>query len=251
MTKRFEELDWRPTDKGELSLRRRRDPASGEDVYEVKLGDEFLMSSLFTEGETALARLGLEPLPGGPGSADVVVGGLGLGYTAEAVLRDPRVRSLVVVEALDAVLQWHRRGLVPLGDRLTADGRCRLVRGDFFALAEDAAAGFDPEEPGRRFHAVLVDIDHSPRHLLHPGHASFYEPAGLRALAEQLHPGGVFALWSDDPPQDAFTAALGEVFAAAEAHTVAFGNPLTGGTSANTVYVARRSPSGPPAPSEA
>lgn len=87
MSARFEEIDWRPTAMGDISLRRRRDPASGADVYEVKLGDEFLMSSLFTAGEIALAELGLAKLQ--DAELDVVVGGLGLGYTAEAALDDP------------------------------------------------------------------------------------------------------------------------------------------------------------------
>ena len=65
MSARFEELDWRPTPMGDISLRRRRDPVSGDEVYEVKLGDEFLMSSLFTAGEIALTRLGLAPPRGG------------------------------------------------------------------------------------------------------------------------------------------------------------------------------------------
>lgn len=242
MNARFEEIDWRPTAMGEISLRRRRDPVSGEDVYEVKLGDEFLMSSLFTEGETELSRLGLAGLPPAgppPAGADVVVGGLGLGYTARAALDDPRVRSVVVVEALGEVIEWRRRGLVPLGARLAADPRCRLVRGDFFALA-GGSAGLDPEAPGRRCHAVLLDVDHSPRHVLHPRHAALYEPAGLRALAGHLHPGGVFALWSNDPPDEAFRTVLAEVFEEARAHVVGFDNPLQGRTAANTVYVARK-----------
>ncbi|MFD5103684.1 polyamine aminopropyltransferase [Streptomyces albidochromogenes] len=239
MGARFEELDWRPTPLGEISLRRRRDPESGTDVYEVKLGDEFLMSSLFTAGETALTRLGLAKLAGT--GLDVAVGGLGLGYTAQAALDDPRVRALVVVDALGEVIDWHRRGLVPLGSRLAADPRCRLVQGDFFAMAGDPR-GLDPRHPGRRFHAVLLDVDHSPRHVLHPRHAALYRPDGLRALADRLHPGGVFALWSNDPPDDGFHGALTEVFAEAEAHVVDFPNPLRGGTSSNTVYVARNHP---------
>lgn len=239
MSLRFEELDWRPTPMGEISLRRRREPASGADVYEVKLGDEFLMSSLFTAGEIALARLGLAAHPGEDG-LDVVVGGLGLGHTAEAVLRDARVRSLTVVEALGAVIDWHERRLVPLGDRLTSDPRCRLVEGDFFARAQDTAEGLAPEAGLRRFHAVLVDIDHTPDHHLHPSHADFYGLSGLRALAGRLHPGGVFALWSDNPPDERFTALLGEVFTEPAAHVVTFDNPLSGGTSSNTVYVAKR-----------
>jgi spermidine synthase len=237
MSARFEEIDWRPTSMGDISLRRRRDPASGVDVYEVKLGDEFLMSSLFTAGEIALTRLGLEKLPGA--ELDIAVGGLGLGYTAQAALDDPRVRSLMVVEALGEVIDWHQRGLVPLGNRLVSDSRCRLVQGDFFATVGDPC-GLDPEEPGRRFHAILLDVDHSPRHVLHPRHAALYRPAGLRALADRLHPDGAFALWSNDPPDEQFNSVLAEVFAESEAHVVDFDNPLQGGKAANTVYVARR-----------
>ncbi|PGH47462.1 spermidine synthase [Streptomyces sp. Ru87] len=238
MSARFEEIDWRPTPLGDISLRRRRDPASGSDVYEVKLGDEFLMSSLFTAGEIALTRLGLAGLP--DGELDVAVGGLGLGYTARTALDDSRVRSLTVVEALDAVIEWHRRHLVPLGEGLTSDPRCRLVRGDFFAAVDDPA-GLDPHRPGQLFDAILLDIDHSPRHVLNPRHAALYRPAGLRALAGRLRPGGVFALWSNDPPDEEFTSVLAEVFTAPEAHTVGFENPLQGGTATNTVYVATKS----------
>ncbi|MFE0818620.1 spermidine synthase [Streptomyces sp. NPDC058794] len=243
MSLRFEEIDWRPTRLGDISLRRRRHPASGDDVYEVKLGDEFLMSSLFTEGEIALARLGLAATTGG--DLDVVVGGLGLGYTARAALDEARVRSLIVVDALGEVIDWHRRGLVPLGDALSSDPRCRMVNGDFFAMVADPQ-GLDPQEPGRRFHAILLDIDHSPRHVLHPGHASLYRPAGLRALTDRLHPGGVFALWSNDPPDQQFGSVLAQVFAEHEAHVVAFDNPLQGGTATNTVYLAKKDPASPP-----
>ncbi|WP_119727187.1 spermine/spermidine synthase domain-containing protein [Thermomonospora amylolytica] len=233
MSRRFEELDWRPTPMGEISLRRRRDPVTGEDVYEVKLDDDFLMSSLFTAGEIALARLGLEPLPR-DADLDVLVGGLGLGYTAHAVLQDPRVRSLVVVEALGEVIEWHRRRLVPLGGPLAEDARCRLVREDFFAVAAGRA---DP--PGGPFHAVIVDIDHSPRHVLNPAHAAFYEPEGLRRLTALLHDGGVFALWSNDPPDERFERDLAAVFAETRTHVVEFPNPQQDRPAANTVYVAQ------------
>lgn len=236
MSARFEELDSSGTPAGVLSLRRRHDPSLDVDLYEVKLGDEYLMSSLFTEAEEQLARLALSELRGD--DLDVVVGGLGLGYTAMAVLEDDRVRSLTVVEALGEVIDWHERGLVPVADDLTADPRTRLVHGDFFEMT-DPEEGFDPDAPGRRFHAVIVDIDHTPRHVLFPSHAGFYTPPGLRRLAGHLHPGGVFALWSNDPPDDGFTAVLDEVFDASWAHVVTFPNPYTGGESSNTVYVGR------------
>ncbi|MEU5941428.1 spermidine synthase [Micromonospora sp. NPDC047548] len=236
MGARFEELAWRETPIGEISLRRRRDPALDVDVYEVKLDDDFLMSSLFPVAEIELARLGLAPLTGD--ALDVAVGGLGLGYTARTALEDPRVRSLMVVEAIEDVIDWHRRQLLPFSAGLAPDPRTRFVRADFFAAV--AAGELDPEAPGRRFHAVLLDVDHSPRHVLHPSHAPFYTPDGLRRLADLLHPDGVFALWSDDPPDADFGRVLAEVFPASQAHVVRFANPLTGGESANTVYVARR-----------
>jgi len=234
MSARFEEVDWRATPMGAVSLRRRRDPQSGDDVYEVKLDDDFLMSSLFTVAEIEVARLALAELsvPG----LDVVVGGLGLGFTAQTVLEHPDVRSLVVVETLGEVIEWHERGLIPLGAALTSDSRCRLVQGDFFAMV--GASRLDAEA-GRLFHAIIVDIDHSPRHLLHPSHAEFYEPAGVRLLADQLRPGGVFALWSNDPPDDEYSSVLAAVFADVRAEIVSFYNPLQERQATNTVYVAR------------
>ena len=234
MSARFEELDWRPTPLGEISLRRRLEPTLRVDVYEVKLGDEFLMSSLFTASEIALAELSLGRISGT--DLDVVVGGLGLGYTADAVLRDPRVRSLHVIEALGEVIGWHQRGLLPLSEGLTSDRRCSLGEGDFFAMIA-AGSGFGPGTPDR-YDAILVDIDHTPRHLLHPSHASFYEPEGQRRIADRLNPGGVYALWSDDPPDEDYVAVVEEVFASCEAHVVTFPNPLTGGDASSTVYVA-------------
>lgn len=237
MSRSFEELDYRPTPMGALSLRRRRSPSSGLDVYEIKLGDEYLMSSQFTAAEIELARLGLAALTGA--DLDVVVGGLGLGYTAQAVLDHARVRSLVVVDALAEVIEWHQHGLLPLGKQLTGDPRCRLVHGDFFAMTQ-SAEGYDPRAPRRRFDALLVDIDHSPTKLLHPRHAALYEPAGLSRLADHLNPGGVFALWSNDPPDDAFERVLAEVFATAAAHVVTFDDLAGEHIATNTVYVARK-----------
>ncbi len=238
MSANFEELDYQWTPLGWVSLRRQRVKMFGDrEVHEVKLGHDYLMSSLFTKVEEELAHLGLaavtHPQP------DVVVGGLGLGYTAWSVLQHERVASLLVVDFLQPVIDWHRRGLVPLGPKLTADPRCRFEHGDFFALSAADAAGYDPTQPGRRFHAILLDIDHSPDHLLHPRHAEFYSEDGLRALATRLHPGGVFGLWSDDAPEENFLARLRAVFAHVETHVVAFPNPFLHRDSHSTVYVCR------------
>ena len=236
----FEELDYQQTRMGELILRRRVVRSLDDlEVFEVILGDAFLMSSLFTAVEIALSDLGLAAL-GDRADLDVVVGGLGLGYTARAALQNPAVRELLVVDALEEVIGWHRDEKVPLGAELNADPRCRYVHGDFFAMAADPESGFDPEQPGRRFDAVLLDIDHTPSKILDPSHAEFYSPAGLDSLAAQLKPGGVFAMWSDDPPEESFLALLGDVFASPESQVVEFFNPLLEKRSASTVYLAHR-----------
>ncbi len=234
----FTELDYQETPLGAISLRRRSEPRLGGKVlYEVKLGEEFLMSSLFVEAEEKLAALALQSLDAE--ELDVVVGGLGLGYTAAKALENETVRSLLVIETMAPVISWHRLGLVPLGDKLALDSRCFLVHGDFFELAA-SSGGFDADNPGRLFHAVLLDIDHSPSHWLDTGNSAFYTGAGLTTLVASLHPGGVFGLWSNDPPDEAFSSLLDEVFASAEFHLVTFPNPYTGGESSNTIYLAYR-----------
>lgn len=230
MSARFAELDWQQTPMGELTLRRRFDPVLEKDVFEAILGDEHLMSSHFTVAEIELAHLALAAVDGD--DLDVLVGGLGLGYTAQAVLSHERVRSLVVVEALDVIVDWHERGLLPVSAELTADSRTSFAVDDFFErMRADAVP--------RRFDAVIVDIDHSTTHHLHPSHADFYTVGGVQRMQRHLAPGGVFALWSDDPPASDFVAVLQAVFGTVDSHVVAFDNALTRGVSTNTVYVAR------------
>ena len=235
----FQELDYRQTPMGLLTLRRRKEITLGIDLYEIKLDDDFLMSSLFTVAEIALANLGLAELS--EPELDVVVGGLGLGYTARAVLEHPNVREVLIIDTLREVIEWHQQGLLPLGKVLTSDPRCKFVHGDFFAMTTSQSRGFDAENNGRRSHAILLDVDHSPRNVLHLSHAPFYEPDGLRQLKSHLLPGGVFALWSNDPPDEQFQVALSDVFASYETHVVTFPNPIQHRDEANTVYVAQNS----------
>jgi spermidine synthase len=227
------ELGYQKTPLGELTLRRRVETRlDGREVYEVKLGDEYLMSSLFTESERQLATLGLSPLSG---ELDVVIGGLGLGYTAAEALKNPNVQRLLVIDLFQAVIDWHQAGLVPNGETLDRDPRCELRQGDFFALAR---TGFDAEAPERKFDAVLLDIDHSPEHFLDQTNESLYTSEGLAAIRRQLKPGGTFALWSNDPASEEFTAHLRSIFSSAAAHNITFPNPYTGSTSENSIYIA-------------
>ena len=232
----FEELDYQQTALGELILQRRRALSmDGREIFEVKLNNEYLMSSLFHEGEVALTNLGLNELSGQ--GWDVVVGGLGLGYTAAAVLDYNQVARMIVVEALAPVIDWHQRELVPNGRLLSKDTRCRYYHADFFALAR--GGGFDPDVPGHAFDAILLDIDHTPEALLNPQHADLYSEAGMVRLRAFLRPGGVFGLWSNDAPDNKFLAILSHVFDKVDGHLVEFANPIQGQTATNGVYVAK------------
>lgn len=243
MSRLFEELDYRATPIGPISLRRRFHLTLKVDVFEIILGDEHLMSSLFNVSEVALAKLGLANIGSQYREAeerlDIVVGGLGLGYTAGAVLDHPQVESLLVVELLDAVADWHEAGLVPLDPPLGKDPRCRVVRDDFFALAQ-SERGFDDAAPGRQYHAILIDIDHTPDWLLDRRSGQFYSEDGLRKLSCHLKPAGIMGLWSDVLPDADFLERLSDVFDEAWAEPVTFYNPLQDSTYTQTIYLARK-----------
>ncbi len=230
----YEEIDFKSTPIGDLLLRRRRMFQFGDlDIYEVKLGEEFLMTSLFHEVEDQLAHLGLAALNKDifKNNLDVLVGGLGLGYTAVAALEDQRISSLEVVEFLEDVIGWHKKALVPMGEKLTQDSRCRFVHEDFFNLKKSL----------KMHDAILLDIDHTPDFVLNPTNKKFYTVDGLSELATHLKPGGVFAMWADGKPQNSFTDLLSKVFSSAKSHAVEFVNPITCGTSIGSVYVANKS----------
>jgi len=239
----FEEIDFQQTPLGAISLRRRSEPRLNNQVlFEVKLNEEFLMSSLFTEAEIQLSKLGLAALDGK--DWDVVVGGLGLGYTAVAALEFSQLKTLQVVDVMEPVISWHQKELVPLGATLNKDERCTLVHADFFDVATNAKLDFngqdiDPVSGVKKVHAILLDIDHSPSYWLNPGNCIFYTEQGLKDMSKKLHSGGIFALWSDEPPAQDFMDLLNTIFESCESHVVTFPNPYTHGESTNTVYVAR------------
>lgn len=231
----FEEIDYCPTPIGALTLRRRHDPVLQKEVYEIKLGEEFLMSSAYTASEIALATLGLAAIDGD--KLDVLVGGLGLGYTALAALEADRTGSLYIVEYLAPVIEWHRKGVLPMGSAVADDPRTTFVEGDFFAMA--AAKQFGSIGGEASLDAILVDIDHSPDALLSPHSRPFYSEESLASVTTMLKPGGVFGLWSDDPPDAAFLSLLDAAFGKAWAEPVSIERPLAGTPIIQTVYLAQ------------
>lgn len=233
----YEELANEPTSIGNLVLRRRRVRQDGDDVWEIMLDDGYLMSSQFVDGEVALARMGLAMLD----SRDlrVVVGGLGLGYTAKTALDDPRLATLSVIELIPEVIGWHEAHLLPLGRSLTSDTRCRFREGNFFALAQQRD-GHSLTDDNAPLDAILIDIDHSTRHLIDDANADYYSADALRNTVAQLRPGGVFALWSSGGEEPDFIEAMGLCLNDVRAERVEFFNPYGDEPAFNIIYLGRR-----------
>ena len=127
----LEILAYEPSPLGILCLRRRELLSQpGTIVTEVTLNHEFLMSSLFTDSERALARTAIQMHSGD--DLRVLVGGLGLGYTAREALLADRVARVEVVELLPQVIDWLVRGLVPLSSELRDERRLVVTQGDVY-----------------------------------------------------------------------------------------------------------------------
>lgn len=222
-------LAYESTSIGTLCLRRREllsEP--GTVVTEITLDHEYLMGSYNTESERALSRCGLELCSGA--ALDVLVGGLGLGYTAWEALASERVRRVEVVELLPEVIGWLDQDLFPLASRLAADARFAVREGDVYT---QLAA-----RPQSRYDLVLIDVDHSPDEQLDPSSGSFYLDAGLEAAKAHLNPGGVLGVWSyaeSSPFADALRRMFGEV----RVEPVRFDNPLVGETQTDWLFFAR------------
>lgn len=209
---------------GVLCLRRRELLSRpGTVVTDVTLNHELLMSSYLTCSERALARLVLDLHPGR--ELRVLVGGLGLGYTAHEVLvaGGDRIAEVEVVEYLPQVIDWLERGLVPLADALRADPRLAIARNDVYTRLLRPP---DPSEAsGCAFDVILIDVDHSPEEPLDSPNARFYTEEGLRCARRHLAPGGVLGVWSSTEHAP-FAAALRAVFANARVEPVTVDNDL-------------------------
>ena len=157
-----------------------------------------------------------------------------MGYTALTALNYANVSQVRTIDVMQPVISWHQQGILPVGDVLSSNPRSELIHADFFAVATDKQNGFLNEF---QVDAVLLDIDHSPQHWLNQSNQSFYTVDSLSAVARKIKLDGVFALWSNDWPDDEFVELLDQVFESTQAHVVRFPNPYSGGESINTVYV--------------
>ena len=221
-----EEVARAETPRGEVVLRRHRDQ-QGPGVWELRVNGVFVMDSQETSTEIELARAVLAQVDD---PRDVVVGGLGLGFTLRAVLADPRVRHATVVEIEEPLIGWMRDGTIPHGPALLADDRVRVVNADLAMAVAEARSTYD---------VVLLDVDNGPGYLVHESNGSLYEPPFLARVRDLLRPGGALAVWSS-APSASLEAALGD--ALDDVETLELPVALQGRDEHYLLYLGRRLP---------
>lgn len=174
--------------RGEIVLRERRDPGAGPNapvVLELRVNGVFVMDTFETSSEKGLATAALKQVES---PRNVVIGGLGLGFTLHEVLADQRVEKLVVVEVEDALVQWMRDGTVPHGPSYLADERVTVMTADIrIAMAEATPAAYD---------LVLLDVDNGPGFLVYDDNEAIYQREFLQQVKGALRPGGALVIWS-------------------------------------------------------
>jgi spermidine synthase len=225
----LEILAYEDTPLGPLCLRRRELlNTPGTVVTEVTLNHEFLMSSRNTSSERALARVALEMHTGR--ELRVLIGGLGLGYTAQAALASDRVREVEVVEFLPQVIDWVQRDLIPLSAELKGDERVRILADDIYARLA--------AEPAERFDLILIDVDHAPDDHLNRDNDFFYSREGLERARRHLAEDGVLGVWSyaESSP---FAEALRDTFEEVRLEPVTFYVETVGEETTDWLFFAR------------
>ncbi|MCW2848752.1 MAG: spermidine synthase [Marmoricola sp.] len=186
------------SERGEVVLRRRVEERAA-DTLELRVNGVFVMDTRETTSEIELAGAALELVED---PRDVVVGGLGLGYTTQRVLADHRVEQVKVVEIEEALVGWMRDGTVPHGPAVLADRRVHVVNADIMVAVAEATSTYD---------LVLLDVDNGPGFLVYDANAGIYERAFLTSVRRILNPGGALVIWSASPAPE-LTAVMEEVF---------------------------------------
>ncbi len=179
---------------GETLLRRRG--ADDGAVLELVVNGVFTMDSRETSSERALAGFAR-----GVGSDAVLVGGLGLGYTAAGVLDRLDTRGRLDVVELDPhLVDWAHDGVTPLLGRVAQDPRTLLHVADVGHVLRGQA------EPAGPWSAILLDVDNGPDFLIHTDNSDLYGRPTLTAALSRLVPGGVLAVWCQGPAPALLTA---------------------------------------------
>lgn len=164
------------------------------DEFSIMLAANELMNSRLSGSEDALARLGCAPLSGRQ-RAQVLIGGLGMGFTLRAALAElPATAGVVVAELVPEVSDWARGPMAPVFGGCLADPRVQIEIADVRTLIRAQSGRLD---------AILLDVDNGPDGLTAEANDSLYSRRGLAEAHRALTQGGVLAVWSAHP-DDAF-----------------------------------------------
>lgn len=198
---------------GECILQKRR-RAEGYCVYELILNGKLLMDSAEHASEEALAQIGLREC-GARVELEVLVGGLGFGFTLRALLHEPQVARAVVAELEPLLFSLLARPDVRAELPLPDFAEPRLVMREENVRTSIAAAA----SSGGAYDLILLDVDNGPESLSAVGNDGLYLDAGIRQCAAALRPGGVLAVWSSEPAPE-YVSRLRGCFADVREHIV-------------------------------
>ncbi|HEV3455517.1 MAG TPA: spermidine synthase [Thermoanaerobaculia bacterium] len=194
MTRAWQTLASAETPEGRLELRRR-----GPAELVITIGGRVLMNGAAHRTEAALAQLACRPIAGRP-RPRVLIGGLGMGYTLRAALDAlPRRASVTVAEIDPVIVEWCRGPLAEAAGKAVDDPRVAIEIGDVEGVIARAAAGRDAGGAGGGFDAILLDLYEGPRTPAQGHEDPLYGRAALARVRAALNPGGVFAVWSEEP----------------------------------------------------
>lgn len=189
-----------PDGGGELRLKQR----GGE--FSIMLGSNELMNSRLSGSEQALATLSCERIAGRQ-TANILIGGLGMGFTLRAALGVlPPDSRVTVAELVPAVVDWARGPMADIHKGSLDDPRVDIHIGDVGTLIRSKSGAYD---------AILLDVDNGPDGLTRASNDRLYSRSGLQSAKAALRPKGVLAVWSSGPDR-AFTLRLRDAGFSAE-----------------------------------
>src|SRR5215217_1064334 len=156
-------------------------------AYLIRADGVELMSTRRHLSEDRLAEVACAPIRDRP-RARVLIGGLGLGFTLRAALRQLRADAEVVVaELVSEVIAWNADPRYDLSADAMRDPRTRVVNDDVIDVLRANASGFD---------AIMLDTDNGPDGMLMTENAPLYSARGIALTMAALRADGVIAYWS-------------------------------------------------------
>ena len=166
------------TGRGELVLRR-----VGDDLHVISNGT-FLMDTRGGHSERLLVDAALQRHAA---PRDVLIGGLGVGFSVLTALADSRVKHVTVVEIEQVLVDWHDTYLAAVTGGLLHEPRVEIVVADIATHLAACASSYD---------VVCLDVDNGPDWTVTDTNAALYDDAGSRQLVAALRPRGVLSVWS-------------------------------------------------------